>query len=229
MPSGRCRPSGFGIYTRRDGCPDTPRCGLAGAGLSAVPPVPARSPPTWSHRPPRQRPSVIGETPTAGCQLSRDAGAPLAFLPNSCSLLHVCGPAPSPRLPDSASGPCFAVPHSSRSRRFPPPTPPQVAPQCSPASSVLSAGLTSAHRASSASASRLPDAARQRWRAVAQISRFPYRSLPYMPGSQTTWGRASTRACVPTHVAFCLFFFSGWCNLCQASLTIPSGATTNLS
>lgn len=26
-----------------------------------------------------------------------------------------------------------------------------------------------------------------------------------MPGSQTTWGRASTRVRVPTYVAFCLF------------------------
>ena len=30
-----------------------------------------------------------------------------------------------------------------------------------------------------------------------EISRFPYKELPYMPGSQTTQGRLGTRADVP--------------------------------
>ena len=53
------------------------------------------------------------------------------------------GPAPGTRLPGSASGPCFAVPHSRRPRRFPPSAPQRLSPLCSPASSVLWTGLTS--------------------------------------------------------------------------------------
>ncbi len=35
-----------------------------------------------------------------------------------------------------------------------------------------------------------------------EISRFPYKELPYMPGSQTTQGRSDTRDDVSGHVAF---------------------------
>src|SRR5271165_5641305 len=35
-----------------------------------------------------------------------------------------------------------------------------------------------------------------------EISRFPYKERPYMPGSQTTQGRSDTRANVSDHVAF---------------------------
>jgi hypothetical protein len=35
-----------------------------------------------------------------------------------------------------------------------------------------------------------------------EISRFPYKELPYMPGSQTTQGRSDTRGDVSARVAF---------------------------
>jgi hypothetical protein len=35
-----------------------------------------------------------------------------------------------------------------------------------------------------------------------EISRFPCKERPYMPGSQTTQGRSDTRADVSAHVAF---------------------------
>ena len=63
------------------------------------------------------------------------------------------------RLPGSGFGPCVAVPHSSRSHRFPPPAPQRIAPPCSPASRVLSVSVTSPPRSSPAMASGLPDAA----------------------------------------------------------------------
>ena len=63
------------------------------------------------------------------------------------------------RLPGSASGPCFAVPHSPWPRPFAPRAPPQPRPLCSLASLLLWAGPTSPSRSSSATASGLPDAA----------------------------------------------------------------------
>src|SRR6516225_8921512 len=57
------------------------------------------------------------------------------------------------------SGPCFAVPHSSWSHRFPPLAPPRRAPPCSRTSSVLSVSLTAPSRSSSATTSGLPVAA----------------------------------------------------------------------
>jgi hypothetical protein len=60
--------------------------------------------------------------------------------------------------PGSASGPCFAVPHSPWSRPFAPRAPPPPRPLCSPASLLLRAGPTSPSRSSSATASGLPDA-----------------------------------------------------------------------
>src|SRR5207253_6946137 len=139
----------------------------------------------------------------------------LLFVPGDS--LHVCGPAPVTRLPGSAFGPCFAVPHFSRSRSFPPPAPPRGVPLCSPASQVLSASLTSSPRSSSATASGLPDAALELPpRAVTKISRFPRKRCAYMqrepgylrhrPGRQLD--RKSTRL-NSSHVAisyavFCL-------------------------
>lgn len=35
-----------------------------------------------------------------------------------------------------------------------------------------------------------------------EISRFPYKELPYMPGSATTPGQTDARDCAPAHVAF---------------------------
>src|SRR5215471_14540716 len=75
-------------------------------------------------------------------------------------MLAVCVPAPVTRLPGSASGTCFAGPHSPWPPPFAPPTPRRIAPLCSPASQLLWRGPTSRVRASSATAPRLPDADR---------------------------------------------------------------------
>src|SRR5262249_13893425 len=113
----------------------------------------------------------------------RDAGALSASPSCSCLQLRVCGPAPVTRPPDPAFGPCFAVPHSSWSRRLPPPTPRRIAPLCSPASQVLSTSVTSSFRASSATASGLPDAALGTpTEGRAKISRFPHKRCAYMLG-----------------------------------------------
>src|SRR6516225_6009780 len=61
------------------------------------------------------------------------------------------------RLPGSASGPCFAAPHSPWPRPFAPRAPPRPWPLCSLASSLLRAGPTSPSLSSSATASGLPD------------------------------------------------------------------------
>ena len=82
-----------------------------------------------------------------------------AFLPVPGNGPRVCGPALVTRLPGSVSGPCFAVPHSFWSHRFPPSAPPRRAPPCSPTSSVLSVSLTAPSRSSSAMTSGLPVAA----------------------------------------------------------------------
>src|ERR1700726_1374874 len=120
--------------------------------------------------------------------------------------LRVCGPALVSRLPDSASGPCFAVPHSSWSHRLPPPTPLRIAPLCSPASQVLSMSLTSSPRSSSATASGLPDAA------LGTVSPGRNEDLPvpaqemcvHAWGLKTTQGGQGPRDDGPVPVAFCM-------------------------
>src|SRR5882672_9768928 len=42
-----------------------------------------------------------------------------------------------------------------------------------------------------------------------EISRFPHKELPYMPGSQTTQGRLDTRAGVSGRVAFRVSYLVG--------------------
>src|SRR6476660_8069294 len=87
------------------------------------------------------------------------------------------------RLSGSASGTCFAVPHSPWSPPLAPPAPLRVAPLCSPASQLLWRSPTSRVRASSATAPRLPDADRhtrhQHTTSAArhEISQLPVRSL----------------------------------------------------
>src|SRR5262245_37012285 len=82
-------------------------------------------------------------------------------------MFAVCVPAPVTRLPGSASGTCFADPHSPWSPPFAPLAPPQLpppriapqgAPLCSPASPLVRRSPTSHARASSATAPHLPDA-----------------------------------------------------------------------
>jgi hypothetical protein len=89
----------------------------------------------------------------------------------------------------SASGTCFAGPHSPWSPPFAPPTPPQLhppqtapqqdAPLCSPASQLLWRSPTSHVRASSATAPRLPNADQVgTWPVVRRgTSQVPTRSL----------------------------------------------------
>src|SRR6516162_7727462 len=81
-----------------------------------------------------------------------------SYLGSRRPMLAVCVPAPVTRLPGSASGTCFAGPHSPWPPPFAPPTPRRIAPLCSPASQLLWRGPTSRVRASSATAPRLPDA-----------------------------------------------------------------------
>ena len=108
-------------------------------------------------------------------------------------------------LAGTESGPCYAVPHSSRSHRFPPSTPPRASPFCSPTSSVLPVSVTSPVRTSSASAPRLPDAGRRRIPPPAvklEISRFPRKERACMPGSPTTPGRPRARDGARRRTAF---------------------------
>jgi hypothetical protein len=113
------------------------------------------------------------------------------------------GPAPVTRLPGSVPGTCFAGSRSSRSPPFAPPTPPPVARLCSLASLLLWRGQTSRVRASSATASHLPDADRRR------PSAGRTRDLP-VPVQRASAharvfdhaGAAGTRAIAPAHVAF---------------------------
>src|SRR3954468_23351660 len=76
--------------------------------------------------------------------------------------LAVRVPAPVTRLPGPVPGACFAEPRSPWSPSLAPPAPPRLAPLCSSASQLLRRGQTSRLRASSATASRLPDADRRR-------------------------------------------------------------------
>src|SRR5258707_12547582 len=104
-------------------------------------------------------------------------------------MLAVCAPAPVTRLRGSASGACFAGPHSPWSPPFAPPAPwqlapPRIAPQriappCSSASQLLWRSPTSRARASSATAPRLPDADQVgTWPVVRhESSQVPTRSL----------------------------------------------------
>ena len=81
-----------------------------------------------------------------------------SYLGYQRQMLAVCAPAPVTRLPGSASGACFAGPHSPWSPPFAPLAPQRIAPRCSPASQLLWRSPTSRARASSATAPRLPDA-----------------------------------------------------------------------
>ncbi len=72
--------------------------------------------------------------------------------------LSVRDPVRWTRPPGSVSGACRPGSRSPRPPPFAPLAPPRIAPLCSPASALLWRGLTSLHRASSASAHRLPDA-----------------------------------------------------------------------
>jgi hypothetical protein len=113
-------------------------------------------------------------------------------------------PAPGTRFPGSESGTCFAGPCSPWSPPLAPPPPPPVARLCSAASLLLWRGLTSHACASPALAPRLPGAGQRRRAALVghEISRFPHKERPHMPGSTTAPGRADTRNSVPARIAF---------------------------
>src|SRR5450631_3658025 len=106
-------------------------------------------------------------------------------------------------LPGSVSGACGPCSCSPRPPPFAPPTPHPIRRTCSPASQLLWRGLTSPARASSATAPRLPDADHPVLQVIElEISRFPRKELPYMPGSQTTQGRSDARVGASDRVAF---------------------------
>ena len=109
------------------------------------------------------------------------------------------------RFPGSAPGTCFACPRFPRSPPLAPPPPRPVARSCSSASQLLWRGLTSRDRSSSATAPRLPDAGRPDSflpPVGREISRFPVKERPYMPGSWTSPDRPGARANAPVRVAF---------------------------
>ena len=110
------------------------------------------------------------------------------------------------RLPGSASGPCFADPHSPWPRPFAPRAPQQAeAALFARFRATTWAGPTSPSRSLSATASGLPgnvpvhDGRGQRWK----ISRFPSKRLLRMPGSTTTRGQHVSRDIDTGCVAFC--------------------------
>src|SRR5215831_15495465 len=105
-----------------------------------------------------------------------------SYLGSRRQMFAVCVPAPVTRLPGSASGTCFAGPHSPWSPPFAPLAPPQLpppriapqgAPLCSPASQLLWQSPTSRARASSATAPHLPDADQVGTRPVVQTQDIP--------------------------------------------------------
>ena len=120
--------------------------------------------------------------------------------------LFVRGPtAPGSRELGSASGACFVGPRFPWSPALAPPIPPPVARLCSLASSLLCRSQTSLDRASAASASHLPATDHPATTAPMpdpEISRFPRKERPYMPGSKTTPGPAGARNDAPVSVAF---------------------------
>jgi hypothetical protein len=121
------------------------------------------------------------------------------------SQLFVRGPTPGSHEPGSASGACFVGPRFPWSPALAPPTPPPVARLCSSASSLLCRSQTSLDRASAASAPHLPATdhpATTAPMADPEISRFPSKERPYMPGSKTTPGLAGARNDAPASVAF---------------------------
>src|SRR5271155_775556 len=100
---------------------------------------------------------------------------------------------------------CFVGPRFPWSPALAPPTPPPVARLCSSASSLLCRSQTSLDRASAASAPHLPATdhpATTAPMADPEISRFPRKERPYMPGSKTTPGPTGTRNDAPASFAF---------------------------
>jgi hypothetical protein len=100
-------------------------------------------------------------------------------------------------------GACGAVPRSPWSPSFAPPAPPRLAPLCSSASSYFDGvrllGLVHQRRRLLALPLRT---GRVQVPVKPEISRFPCKALPLMPGSLTTPGRAGTRDGAPVRVAF---------------------------
>jgi hypothetical protein len=83
-----------------------------------------------------------------------------------------------------------------------PQTPRRTAPLCSSASQLLRRSQTSRARASPATALTFPmRASGVHPKAEPEISRFPRKELPHMPGSSTTPGRTGARDNAPVHVA----------------------------
>ncbi len=72
----------------------------------------------------------------------------LLRIPFYCLLLAVCAQPLVTRFPDSGSGACFGLPHSSWSRPFAPAGPPRLPPPCSQRSALQRPGQTNPVRSS---------------------------------------------------------------------------------
>ena len=96
------------------------------------------------------------------------------------------------RLPGSASGPCFAAPHSPWPRPFAPRAPQQ------PRLALFARFLATLGRSDFSTALIIGYGLRP-----SPISRFPCKRLLRMPGSTTTRGRLVSRCIDTGRVAFC--------------------------
>ena len=119
--------------------------------------------------------------------------------------LAVRGPAPGSRAPGSVSGACFADPRSPWSPALAPPAPQPVARLRSSASLLLCRSSDfsgSCIGGYGSSPSRHGPHDPTGLMADPEISRFPRKERPYMPGSKTTPGRSGARVSAPVRIAF---------------------------
>ena len=195
MPSGRCRPSAFGMYTLRDGF--------------------ARYAPRWTRacRSPKVRFEILpvllprhAVDPRRRLRLQRAVGRPQAidvdvvqqrgephFLVLPCDSAHTIQRTWRARS-GSVSGARFAGPRSPWPGPFPPPPPPPAARRCSAASPVLRARPTSHGRASRDCGLGLPRATRPAITTAGGhgISRFSRTEIPRMHRVSDRAGSASS-------------------------------------
>ena len=149
-PSGRVPPSGFGMFTRRDGvaryapvCTRSCRSARRPSSPSSyirhvIPSAPAAASLFNSKNAQRSASTVIWWR-----SVVRRSVVPV-------QRIAVSGRPLVTRFPGPVSGACFGFPDSPRARPFAPPTPPELASPCSSASRLLHLSLTSPCRSSSA-------------------------------------------------------------------------------
>jgi hypothetical protein len=160
IPSGRCRPSAFGIYALRDGLAGSALCAAVCAGRGGSPPGPARRSPT-SPRPSRSQPAgSMPDRPPPDGRRRRDAAAPKTVPPHPPSPDGARDPAHLTRPARLCVRHAFCWPRSPRPAPFPPPPPPPASRCCSATSQVLRSRLTSHDRSSRACRLSVPRATR---------------------------------------------------------------------